>query len=150
MAGFQAVLYLAELCQEGRFLVAPFQEGQSPVVPYPAARSPAVPYKKNDSRSAFLQNMEICMKLILVTVIVLAVTSPIWAEEETSGQPRKGSVRVQDLPKPIPELLRKIQQLSGKIEPEISRLGSTLGQELKVTVKKLCDELQCQDRSDVK
>jgi hypothetical protein len=90
------------------------------------------------------------MKLILVAVMLLAVAAPIWAEEEPSGPPSKGSVRVQDLPKPIPELLRKIQQLSGKIEPEISRLGSTLGQELKVTVKKLCDELQCQDRSDGK
>jgi hypothetical protein len=46
--------------------------------------------------------------------------------------------------------LQKIQQLSSKIEPEISRLGSTLGHELKVTVKKLCDELQCQDRSEAK
>jgi HD-like signal output (HDOD) protein len=74
----------------------------------------------------------------------------MWAEDEPSQQPQKGSVRVNDLPKPVPELLQKIQQLSGKIEPEISRLGSTLGQELKVTVKKLCEELQCQDRSESK
>lgn len=90
------------------------------------------------------------MKPILVAVMLLAVATPIWAEEEPSTQPKKGSVRVQDLPKPIPELLQKIQQLSGRIEPEISRLGSTLGKELKVTVKKLCDELQCQDRSEEK
>jgi hypothetical protein len=89
------------------------------------------------------------LKPILAAVILLAVAIPVWAGEEPS-QPAKGSVRVQDLPKPIPELLQKIQQLSGKIEPEISRLGSTLGQELKVTVKKLCDELQCQDRSEEK
>jgi hypothetical protein len=89
------------------------------------------------------------MKPILIAVMMLAVASPAWAEDEPSAKPRQGSVRVQDLPKPIPELL-KIQQLSGKIEPEISRLGSTLGQELKVTVKKLCDELQCQDRSERK
>jgi hypothetical protein len=94
--------------------------------------------------------MEISMKPILVAVMLLAVATPIWAEEEPSAQPKKGSVRVQDLPKPIPELLQKIQQLSGRIEPEISRLGSTLGKELKVTVKKLCDELQCQDRSEEK
>jgi gas vesicle protein len=90
------------------------------------------------------------MKPILIAAMILAVASPVWADEEPSQQPRKESVRVQDLPKPIPELLDKIQQLSKKIEPEISRLGSTLGQELKVTVKKLCEELQCQERPESK
>lgn len=83
---------------------------------------------------------------ILLAAMMLGLASPVLADEEQSQQPSKGSVRVQDLPKPIPELLDKIQQLSRKIEPEISRLGSTLGQELKVTVKKLCEELQCQER----
>jgi hypothetical protein len=90
------------------------------------------------------------MKLLFVAVLMLAVATPVWAEDEPSARSKKGSVRVQDLPKPIPELLEKIQQLSGKIEPEISRLGSTLGQELKITVKKLCDELQCQERPESK
>ena len=90
------------------------------------------------------------MKLLFVAVLMLAVATPVWAEDEPSAHSKKGSVRVQDLPKPIPELLAKIQQLSGKIEPEISRLGSTLGQELKMTVKKLCDELQCQERPESK
>ena len=85
---------------------------------------------------------------MIAAAIVLTLLSPVWAEEDPSPQPSKGSLRVQDLPKPIP--LDKIQQLSRKIEPEISRMGSTLGQELKVTVKKLCDELQCQDRSESK
>jgi hypothetical protein len=88
----------------------------------------------------------------LVTIaaaIIVAAASPVWADEHPS-EPSKGSVRVDDLPKPIPELLQKIQQLSRKIEPEISRLGSTLGQELKVTVKKLCEELQCQDNPESK
>jgi hypothetical protein len=87
---------------------------------------------------------------ILLAAMILGLVSPVLADEEQSQQPSKGSVRVQDLPKPIPELLDKIQQLSRKIEPEISRLGSTLGQELKVTVKKLCDELQCQERPESK
>jgi hypothetical protein len=87
---------------------------------------------------------------ILLAAMMLGLVSPVLADEEQSKQPSKGSVRVQDLPKPIPELLDKIQQLSRKIEPEISRLGSTLGQELKVTVKKLCDELQCQERPETK
>jgi hypothetical protein len=91
------------------------------------------------------------MKLVMLALtMILSTVSPVWAEEQQSEQPRKGSLRVNELPKPIPELLQKIQQLSSKIEPEISRLGSTLGQELKVTVKKLCDELQCQDRSESK
>lgn len=87
---------------------------------------------------------------IMLAAMMLGLASPVLADEEQSQQPSKRSVRVQDLPKPIPELLDKIQQLSRKIEPEISRLGSTLGQELKVTVKKLCDELQCQERPESK
>ena len=88
--------------------------------------------------------------LMIAAAMILTLASPAWADEAQSPQPKKGSVRVEDLPKPIPQLLDKIQQLSSKIEPEISRMGSTLGQELKVTVKKLCDELQCQDRSESK
>ena len=88
--------------------------------------------------------------VVIAAATILATASPIWADEDQTQHPPKGSVRVNDLPKPIPELLQKIQQLSSKIEPEISRLGSTLGQELKVTVKKLCDELQCQDRPESK
>ena len=87
---------------------------------------------------------------ILLAAMMLSLASPVLSDEEQSQQPSKGSVRVKDLPNPIPELLDKIQQLSRKIEPEISRLGSTLGQELKVTVKKLCDELQCQERPETK
>ncbi len=91
------------------------------------------------------------MKLFMIAAAMIVATAlPAWADEAPSPQAKKGSVRVEDLPKPIPELLDKIQQLSRKIEPEISRMGSTLGQELKVTVKKLCDELQCQDRSETK
>ena len=88
------------------------------------------------------------LRSMLIVVMMLVLTSPVRAEEEHAQQPPKGSVRVQDLPKPIPELLEKIQHLSKKIEPEISRLGSTLGQELKVTVTKLCEELQCQERPE--
>jgi hypothetical protein len=91
------------------------------------------------------------MKFVMIAMtVMLTAAAPVWADDDQPQQPRKGSLRVSDLPKPIPELLKKIQQLSGKIEPEISRLGSTLGQELKVTVKKLCDELQCQERSESK
>ena len=91
------------------------------------------------------------MKRSMATLLItIAVASPLWAEDSQPQQPPKRSMRVQDLPKPIPELLDKIQQLSKKIEPEISRLGSNLGQELKVTVKKLCDELQCQERPEPK
>lgn len=87
--------------------------------------------------------------ITIAAALILVATSPAWADEHSS-EPKKGSVRVDDLPKPIPELLQEIQQLSRKIEPEISRLGSTLGQELKVTVKKLCEELQCQERPEPK
>ena len=89
-------------------------------------------------------------QLLIAAAIILAIAAPTWSGDDHSQQSSKGSLRVDDLPKPNPELLQKIQQLSSKIEPEISRLGSTLGHELKVTVKKLCDELQCQDRSEAK
>lgn len=88
--------------------------------------------------------------LMIAIVMTVAMATPLLAEENQQQQAGKGSLRVQDLPKPIPDLLDKIQQLSRKIEPEISRLGSNLGQELKVTVKKLCDELQCQERPESK
>ena len=89
-------------------------------------------------------------RIMIAILMTIAVASPVLAEENQPQQPAKGSLRVQDLPKPIPDLLDKIQQLSRKIEPEISRMGSNLGQELKVTVKKLCEELQCQDRPESK
>jgi hypothetical protein len=89
------------------------------------------------------------MKSFILVAMILSLATPVWADEAPSPQPKKG-IRVEDLPKPIPELLDKIQHLSKKIEPEISRMGSTLGQELKVTVKKLCDELQCQERPESK
>lgn len=90
------------------------------------------------------------MKSIVIALTALLVSGPVVWAEESKTEPRKGSVRVEDLPKPIPELLQKIQSLSQKIEPEISRLGSRLGEELTTTVKKLCDELQCQEKPESK
>jgi hypothetical protein len=88
--------------------------------------------------------------IIIALATMLAVAPVAWADEDQKDQPRKGEIRVDDLPKPIPELLQKIQQLSKKIEPEISKLGSKLGEELTLTVKKLCDELRCQEQPDSK
>lgn len=88
--------------------------------------------------------------IIIALATMLALVPMVRADEDKTDPPRKSTIRAEDLPKPIPELLQKIQQLSKKIEPEISRLGSTLGEELTVTVKKLCDELQCQDQPESK
>ena len=91
------------------------------------------------------------MRVIIIAVAtMLALVPMVRADEDKTDSPRKRTIRAEDLPKPIPELLQKIQQLSKKIEPEISRLGSKLGEELTVTVKKLCDELQCQDQPESK
>lgn len=87
---------------------------------------------------------------IIALATMLAVVPMALADEDKPEPPRKGTIRADELPKPIPELLRKIQQLSRKIEPEITRLGSKLGEELTITVKKLCDELQCQDQPESK
>jgi hypothetical protein len=120
--------------------------GRSPAERYLAARLPEAPYK--GSQGVFTESL---MRLFVIMAVMAVLTaSPAWSKEGQSPQTPKGSVRVNDLPKPIPELLQKLQQLSSKIEPEISRLGSTLGQELNVTVKKLCEELQCQQRSESK
>lgn len=69
------------------------------------------------------------MKVIIIALTtMLAIVLMARADEDK--MPRKGTIRADELPKPIPELLQKIQQLSKKIEPEISRLGSKLGEEL--------------------
>lgn len=47
-------------------------------------------------------------------------------------------------PKPISELLEQLQELSRKIEPEIT----TLGEEPDKTVKKLREELQSRRRRE--
>jgi len=91
------------------------------------------------------------MKQIIIALATILVVAPAtWADEDKADRPQKGQIHVEDLPKPIPELLQKIQQLSKKIEPEISKLGSKLGEELTLTVKKLCDELRCQEQPESK
>ena len=91
------------------------------------------------------------MKPIIIALATMLAVAPVtWADEDKASQPQKGQIRVEDLPKPIPELLQKIQQLSKKIEPEISKLGSKLGEELTLTVKRLCDELRCQEQPESK
>ena len=81
---------------------------------------------------------------------VLALAPAAWADKDKSDNSDTTQIRMEDLPKPIPELFQKIQKLSKKIEPEISRLGSRLGEELTLTVKKLCDELKCQEQPEPK
>jgi hypothetical protein len=131
-------------CQAGLFQEERLQEELFPGGLFPAALCLVGRSKVGRFERSF------CMGRVVVAAIIMAIASPVWADEAPSQPSSKGSVRVQDLPKPIPELLEKIQRLSTKIEPEISRLGSTLGQELKTTVKKLCEELQCQDRPEPK
>jgi hypothetical protein len=91
------------------------------------------------------------MKPIIIAFATMLTVAPVtWADEDKAYQPQKGQIRIEDLPKPLPELLQKIQQLSKKIEPEISKLGSKLGEELTLTVKQLCDELRCQEQPESK
>jgi len=87
---------------------------------------------------------------IIALAAMLILAPPVWADEDRSQPSRKSEIRAEDLPKPVNDLLEKIQRLSKKIEPEIAKLGSKLGEELSLTVKKLCEELQCQERSEQK
>ena len=82
-----------------------------------------------------MKRIQLALRVLVISAPALLLSAPLgWADEDKTT-PRKGSVRVEDLPKPIPELLQKIQSLSQKIEPEITRLGSKLGEELTTTVK---------------
>ena len=68
------------------------------------------------------------MKVIIIALTTMLAMVPMArADENKAEPPRKGTIRADELPKPIPELLQKIQQLSRKIEPEISRLGQQAG-----------------------
>ncbi|HEX3204305.1 MAG TPA: hypothetical protein VHQ67_06095 [Nitrospiraceae bacterium] len=87
------------------------------------------------------------MKPLLLLFMLVLLGFPAWADEPTSPSPSSSDdLRVEDLPKPITELLEKLQHLSRKIEPEITKMGSRLGHELDETVKKLREELQAQKR----
>jgi uncharacterized Ntn-hydrolase superfamily protein len=82
-----------------------------------------------------------------ILILTFAAVSVSWAKDgpAQSSEPaaaEHSDLRIQDLPKPIPELLEKLQQLSRKLEPEIAKLGSTLGDELEQTVKQLREELK--------
>ena len=83
------------------------------------------------------------MTYVFVAVFMVLGGSAVWAEEPVPPPPASSDeLRVEDLPKPVTDLLEKLQQLSRKIEPEITKMGSRLGRELDETVKKLREELQ--------
>ncbi|MBA2252466.1 MAG: hypothetical protein H0W13_07145 [Nitrospirales bacterium] len=88
------------------------------------------------------------MKELFITFsVVLLLYTPSWAEDPTAQPPASSEeLKVEDLPKPIVELMTQLQRLSREIEPQITKLGSKLGQELDQTVKKLKKELQSQQR----
>lgn len=80
-------------------------------------------------------------------IAALLLSTPSWAEDATPPPPSSSDeLRVEDLPKPIVELLTRLQRLSREIEPEITKLGSKLGQELDYTVMKLKEELESHRR----
>ena len=82
------------------------------------------------------------MIYVFVAVLMALASSALWAEEPPPAPASADELRVEDLPKPVTDLLEKLQQLSRKIEPEITKMGSRLGHELDETVKKLREELQ--------
>ena len=87
------------------------------------------------------------MTYIFVAILMVLGSSAAWAEEPAPPAPTPSKeLRVEDLPKPVTDLLEQLQQLSRKIEPEITKMGSRLGHELDETVKKLREELQSQKR----
>jgi hypothetical protein len=85
--------------------------------------------------------------LTFALIVVLGAVPVSWADD-TTPDTSTGERRMNDWPKPIPELLQQLQELSRKIEPEITKLGSKLGEELDKTVQKLREELQSQRRRE--
>ena len=45
-------------------------------------------------------------RLLIGLVTILAIAPVCWADEDKSDPPAKGEVRIQDLPKPVQELLQ--------------------------------------------
>jgi hypothetical protein len=87
------------------------------------------------------------MRHMLPALIIVLLGSAAWAEEPPpTASNSSDELRLEDLPKPVTDLLEKLQQLSRKIEPEITKMGSRLGHELDETVKKLREELRSQKR----
>ena len=87
------------------------------------------------------------MRYVVLALMMVLSGVPTWAEEPSARPPASSDeLRVEDLPEPVRDLLEKLQQLSRKIEPEITKLGSRLGHELDETVKKLREELQSPKR----
>lgn len=86
-------------------------------------------------------------QLLMAFILVLSLSAVSWAEDAASAPPASSEeLKVEGLPKPVVELLTQLQRLSREIEPQITQLGSKLGQEFDQTVKKLKHELQSQRR----
>ena len=86
-------------------------------------------------------------QLLMAFILVLSLSAVSWAEDAASAPPASSEeLKVEDLPKPVVELLTQLQRLSREIEPQITQLGGKLGQEFEQTVKKLKHELQSQRR----
>lgn len=86
-------------------------------------------------------------QLLMAFILVLSLSAVSWAEDAASAPPAPSEeLKVEDLPKPVVELLTQLQRLSREIEPQITQLGGKLGQEFDQTVKKLKHELQSQRR----
>lgn len=84
-------------------------------------------------------------RLLMVLIYVLFLSANSWAQGAASPpEAPSEELKVEDLPKPVVELLTQLQRLSREIEPHITQLGSKLGQELDRTVKQLTHELQSQ------
>ncbi len=65
------------------------------------------------------------MKELFITFsLVLLFYTPSWAEDTTpSPSASSEELKVEDLPKPIVELMTQLQGLSREIEPQITKLG---------------------------
>ena len=88
------------------------------------------------------------MKHSVVLLIALIIGLPsAWGVESqpthSSDSPASetshddGHLRVDELPKPVLEILAEIQRLSAKVEPEIVKFGSRFREEVDQAVKKL-------------
>lgn len=84
-----------------------------------------------------------CASVVLATVVTISVGSAVFSHAgEAEGKPaakdqveKKGSLRVEDLPKPIPKVMEKIKEVGDEAGKGITKAGSAIGEAVNKAVK---------------
>ncbi len=80
---------------------------------------------------------------ILATVVTVTCGSAVFSHAgEAEGKPaakgqveKKGGLRTEDLPKPIPEVMEKIKEVGNEAGKGVTKAGSAIGEAVNKAVK---------------